>query len=164
MVIVWVVIGVILVAVELRHLALYALFGAVGAFGGAVVAGFWPDAILAQGFAVVVVATIGLVGIRPILRRRRWRPTGAHWARGVHGGIVGAEVFALDEIGDEAHPGHVRLVGERWLAQSADRSPIPAETWVVVVAVNGTTLTVRAQPVAERPEIAASPVKKEEQT
>ena len=136
----------------------------MGAFGGAVVAGLWPDAILAQVFAVVVVSAVGLVVIRPILRRRRWRPTAAHWARGVHGGIVGADVYALDEIGDEAHPGHVRLVGERWLAESADRSTIAADTWVVVVAVNGTTLTVRVMPPPDRPEMSASPAENEEQS
>ena len=49
----------------------------------------------------------------------------------------------LDEIGDELHPGHVRLAGETWLAFSDDHQPIPTGAPVIVTAVRGTTLAVR---------------------
>src|SRR6478752_4306266 len=62
---------------------------------------------------------------------------------GVHGGFVGQRALGLDEIGDELHPGHVRLAGETWLAFSADHLPIPSGAPVVVTAVRGTTLAVR---------------------
>ncbi len=40
--------------------------------------------------------------------------------------------------------GHVRLLGETWLAVTADGSSIPPATPVIVTNVVGTTLTVRA--------------------
>jgi membrane-bound ClpP family serine protease len=51
-------------------------------------------------------------------------------------------VLTLDVVGDERHPGHVRLAGERWLAVSGAERPIPAGTHVLVTAVRGTTLEV----------------------
>jgi membrane protein implicated in regulation of membrane protease activity len=55
---------------------------------------------------------------------------------------VGQEALTLDEVGDIARVGHVRLVGERWLAVSGSGNRIPPDTPVVVTAVQGTTLTV----------------------
>jgi membrane protein implicated in regulation of membrane protease activity len=55
---------------------------------------------------------------------------------------VGQEAVTLDEVGDSEEIGHVRLVGERWLAVSGSGAPIPPDTPVLVTAVQGTTLTV----------------------
>ena len=60
---------------------------------------------------------------------------------GVHGGLVGQEAVALDEVGDTHHVGHVRLAGERWLAITGGPN-ISAGTSVFVTAVRGTTLEV----------------------
>jgi membrane protein implicated in regulation of membrane protease activity len=62
----------------------------------------------------------------------------------VHGGFVGQRALPLDEIGDELHPGHVRLAGETWLAVSESHQTIPAGTPVEVISVRGTTMVVRA--------------------
>ena len=52
----WIAVGVVLIAVELHHLAFYALFAALGCFAGAAVAVAFPDAIAAQVATAVVVA------------------------------------------------------------------------------------------------------------
>lgn len=142
MVVVWLSIGAALVVVELSHLAFFALFAALGCFAAAGVAALWPSAVGVQIVAVLVVAIAGIVGIRPFLREAITHSRGAHRSRGVHGGIVGEEVLTLDDVGDAARVGHVRLAGERWLACSGDGTVIPAGTTVVVTAVRGTTLTV----------------------
>ena len=60
MAVVWVILGVGLLLVELRHLAFYALFAAVGAFGASVVALVAPSAVpLQAGVAVVLGASVG---------------------------------------------------------------------------------------------------------
>jgi membrane protein implicated in regulation of membrane protease activity len=138
----WIALGVVLIAVELHHLAFYALFAALGCFAAAAVASIAPDAIAAQGVTAVVVATAGI-----LLARSRVSAAFAHHyegprARGVHGGLVGQEVFTLDSVGDSDRVGHVRLAGERWLAVSGSDHPIPPGTRVVVTAVQGTTLIV----------------------
>ena len=64
--------------------------------------------------------------------------------RGVHGGLIGSRGLTVDEV--RVDPcGHVRILGETWLAVTADGSQIPPSTAVIVTNVHGTTLTVREQ-------------------
>jgi membrane-bound ClpP family serine protease len=79
----------------------------------------------------------------------------------VHGGLVGQEALALDQIGGEHSIGHVRLAGERWLAVSGGPA-IRAGTPVLVTALRGTTLIVwpvdsldQSMPLLEMPETEA---------
>jgi membrane protein implicated in regulation of membrane protease activity len=141
MVIAWVVLGVGLLLLEMHHQAFYALFGAIGALAGAVVAGFLPEAILLQGFVAVLLTILGVVVARPFVSRAFHHHHSDHVTRGVHGGLVGQEAIALDRVGDEHSVGHVRLAGERWLAISGGPN-IPAGTPVLVTALRGTTLIV----------------------
>jgi membrane protein implicated in regulation of membrane protease activity len=138
----WLVLGIVLILVELHHLAFYALFVAVGALAAALVAAFAPEAYVVQGLVAAGVAVVGVIAIRPYAERAylSHRRTGSV-ARGVHGGLLGAEAITLDLVGEAHHVGHVRLAGERWLAVSGTGT-IPTGTRVVVTAVHGTTLTV----------------------
>ncbi len=138
----WVVLGIVLLAVELHHLALYVLFGAIGAFAAAAVAGIAPSAIPLQIAVAVVVALLGILLVRPYVSRSMHSHLDSRPGRGVHGTLVGELVVTLDVVGDEHHAGHVRLAGERWLAVSGSSIPIPAGSKAVVTEVRGTTLTV----------------------
>jgi membrane protein implicated in regulation of membrane protease activity len=142
MAVIWLVLGVVLLLVEMRHLAFYALFAAVGSLAASAVAVAVPTAIPLQLIVAVVVALAGVVAVRPAVSRAFPRHLGGHVARGVHGGIVGQEALTLDEVGARHTRGHVRMTGERWLAVSGAGATIPAETPVVVTAVEGTTLVV----------------------
>lgn len=142
MVVGWVVVGALLFLFELRHLAFYALFGAIGCAAAAITAAVAPSAVALQAAVAVVIAGIGVVAVRPYVSRVfEGRHTG-HIARGVHGGIVGQDAVTVDEVGDVRTVGHVRLLGERWLAVSGSGLPIAPHTKVVVTGVQGTTLTV----------------------
>ena len=141
-VLVWLILGVVLLAVEMRHLAFYALFGAAGAFAAAIVAAVAPTAYPVQVIVAVVVAAVGIIAARPMVSEAMHRRFEGRLGRGMHGTFVGEEVMTLDVIGDAHQVGHVRLVGERWLAVSGSGLPIPADTRVLVTAVQGTTLTV----------------------
>jgi membrane protein implicated in regulation of membrane protease activity len=138
----WIAVGVVLIAVELHHLAFYALFAALGCFAAAAVALVAPDAIAAQAAAMVAVSSIGIIFVRGKVSRALTHRHAVDLARGVHGGLVGQEVKTLDVVGDAHHAGHVRLAGERWLAVSGTDRPIPADTAVLVTGVQGTTLIV----------------------
>jgi membrane protein implicated in regulation of membrane protease activity len=138
----WIALGVVLIAVELHHLAFYALFAAVGAFAAALVAAAAPDAVALQAATAVGVATLGIVLLRgrmseAITHRHEGEPV-----PGVHGGLVGQEVYTLDVVGAADRVGHVLLAGERWRAISGADHPLPAGTPVLVTAVKGTTLIV----------------------
>ena len=142
MLFVWLAIGVVLLGAELHHLALYLLFGAIGAFAAAIVASAAPGALVAQGVAAVAATGAGLVLVRPHLSAVIHRREGRSPAKGVHGGFVGHHATTLDEVGDASRPGHVRLAGERWLAATDWPHPIGAGVEVVITGVFGTTLHV----------------------
>jgi membrane protein implicated in regulation of membrane protease activity len=142
MVVAWLVLGVILLAFEMRHFAFYALFGALGCLAASITALFVPF-IPVQVVVAAAVAAVGIVAVRPMMSRR----FNAHedhgpLGRGVAGTLVGEEVMTLDAVGDTHAPGHVRLAGERWLATSGSGTPIPQGARVLVTAVAGTTLVV----------------------
>ena len=136
----WLVLGITLVGIELHHWAFYALFGALGAFAAAGIAFANPGAIVLQLVVAVIVAVVGVVGVRPLMSRITDRRSSGHVAKGVHGGIIGQQVLTLDEVGDAHHAGHALLAGERWLATSGSGQPIPPRTNAVITAVAGTTL------------------------
>ncbi len=142
MVVAWLVLGVILLAFEMRHLAFYALFAAIGCFAACVTALFVPIIPVQVGVAIVV-AGLGIATVRPMMSKR-FNPHEDHGplGRGVAGTLVGEEVLTLDAVGDTHAPGHVRLAGERWLATSGSGSSIPEGARVLVTAVQGTTLVV----------------------
>jgi membrane protein implicated in regulation of membrane protease activity len=141
MAIAWIAVGVLLIAVELHHLALYALFVAFGCLAAAAVAVVSPDALAVQVVVAVVVSLLGVLLVRPrvsgFMRRQ-----GGHRGAGVHGGFVGHEVVTLDMVGDADNIGHVELAGERWRAVSGSDHPLPAGTKVLITGVQGTTLIV----------------------
>jgi membrane protein implicated in regulation of membrane protease activity len=141
-VIAWLVIGAALLFFELHHMAFYAFFAGIGAIGAAIVALFLPDLIALQAIVAVLLTVVGVVAARPwVSRVFHHQRAGGHVARGVHGGLVGQEAIALDDVGDLHSIGHVRLAGERWLATTGG-TRIPAGTSVIVTEVRGTTLVV----------------------
>ena len=142
--VIWFVVGVVLLLSELHTAAFYAVFLGVGAFAAGILAFVLPDSpIWVQAVVAVIVAMIGVLLIRPRFATRFLHHLGGSASRGVHGGFVGEHALATDPIGDELHPGHVRLAGESWLAISHDGSEIGGDASVIVTAVRGTTLVVR---------------------
>jgi membrane protein implicated in regulation of membrane protease activity len=141
---IWFVAALALLVLELASTTFFAIFLAVGAFAAGLLAFFVPDsAVWLQAVLAIGVAMLGVVVFRPLVSRRLRRTGEPPLTPGVHGGFVGQRALPVDEIGDELHPGHVRLAGETWLAFSHDHEPIAAGAPVVVTAVRGTTLVVR---------------------
>ena len=138
--IVWIIVAVVLVLVEFHHLAFFAVFGAAGAAAAAIVAAVAPGLVALQFAVFIAVAVIGVVGVRPFVSRAFAHRRDGFVIHGVHGGLVGARGVALDNV--STNVGHIKLIGETWLATSADDVVIPAGTQVLVTAVTGTTLTV----------------------
>jgi membrane protein implicated in regulation of membrane protease activity len=140
---VWIVMCLVLVGVELHHMAFFAMFGAVGSAASAVVATVAPSAVSLQVLVAVGVSAAGVVLVRPQMSQAFARRGPGTAIGGVHGGLIGARGLTLDEVRVDPN-GHVRLLGENWLAVTADGSLIPPSTPVIVTSVTGTTLTVRA--------------------
>ncbi|MEY2451697.1 MAG: NfeD-like C-terminal, partner-binding [Acidimicrobiaceae bacterium] len=141
MVFAWMLLFVVLILLELHHLAFYALFVAIGAFAAGLVAIVAPNAYVLQALVATAVSIAGVILIRPYVSNVFHRHRGGHVAIGVHGGLVGQQAVTLDEVGDQHQIGHVRLAGERWLAFT-EGPKIEAGCSVFVSAVRGTTLEV----------------------
>ncbi len=149
--VIWFVAALALLVLELASTTFFAIFLAIGAFAAGVLAFFVPDSPLwVQAVLAIAVAGLGVVVGRPFLSRRLTAHNEPPLTPGVHGGFVGQRALALDEIGDELHPGHVRLAGETWLAYAPGHGPIATGAPVIVTAVRGTTMVVApaTQPVA----------------
>jgi membrane protein implicated in regulation of membrane protease activity len=142
--VIWFVAALALLVLELVSTTFFAIFLAFGAFAAGVLAFAIPSsAAWIQATVAIAVAMLGVVIGRPFLSRRLRRQGEPPLTPGIHGGFVGQRALPVDEIGDELHPGHVRLAGESWLAYSHDHQTIPTGTAVIVTAVRGTTLVVR---------------------
>lgn len=140
----WVIAAVLLAAGEIHTQAFYLLFAAAGA-GVAAVLGALGLAIYLQVLIGAAAAVGGVFAIRPALKRAmEGRMAAPYRFPGLAGGLVGARAVTVDTVGDEHHPGHALLANERWLAITDAPEPLPSATQVVVAAVRGTTLLVRA--------------------
>jgi len=140
--VVWLVAGLLLVALEVHSQAFFAIFLALGAFAATIVTAVgipvWLSAIVFAG-----VAMGGTLLVRPTLKRVSDRHLGPRLALpGSSDGLLGSRALTLDAVGDEHHPGHARLAGERWLAVTDEPGGVAPETQVMVVEVRGTTLVV----------------------
>jgi membrane-bound ClpP family serine protease len=91
-----------------------------------------------------------VVVVRPYVSRAFAQRSSGVRIGGVHGGLIAAKGITLDDVGTDT-PGHVRILGERWLAVSSHERPIPPDTRVIVTDVTGTTLTVRPAEEDEEP-------------
>ena len=141
MLVVWVVAAAVLLGIEIFATAFYAVFIAVGLGAAAITdaAGgpLWLQLILIGGVSV-----LGVVVARPPLVRLMERRRPEVSLPGVQN-IVGQRAMTVDVVGDEHHPGHALLAGERWLAITDASAPLPPDQTVTVAAVRGTTLVVR---------------------
>jgi membrane protein implicated in regulation of membrane protease activity len=141
---IWFVAALALLVLELASTTFFAIFLAVGAAAAGLLAFLFPDSpIWIQAVLAIAVAMAGVVVVRPFMSKRLRRHGEAPLTPGVHGGFVGQRALAMDDIGDQLHPGHVRLAGETWMAFSDDHQTIPTGASVLVTAVRGTTLAVR---------------------
>ncbi len=141
----WLAVTVAFVAVEVHTQAFYALFAALGT-GGAAITDLLGGSLWLQGVVFAVLAVGGVSLLRPVLKARFDHDVPLTQFRGIQSsadGLVGQPAITIDTVGDEHHPGHAFFAGERWLAVTDTREPLPAQVPVVVVAVRGTTLLVR---------------------
>lgn len=146
MVLVWVLLAVAFLAAEAAiTTAFFAFFLAIGCAAGALV-DLIGGPVWLQFLAAGALAIIGIAVPRKWLVRRM----GAASSPSLPGvSLVGQRAITVDEVGDEHHPGHALLAGERWLAVTDAGEPLPPDSAVIVESVRGTTLIVRLQAATE---------------
>ncbi|QFZ20052.1 NfeD family protein [Saccharothrix syringae] len=135
---IWLVLGVVLVAAEILSGDFVLVMLGVAAFGAAGAAVLGADVLVAA--LVFAVVSLGLlVGARPAIRRRMELGTGH--TSGVEA-LVGSTAVVVSRV--DAHGGRVRIGGEVWSARSLDRGVIEPGAEVTVVEISGATAVVLA--------------------
>src|SRR5262249_15653845 len=101
----------------------------------------WPDLVVVQLAAGVVVGGLGIWLIRPRVSSAFHQGGDGRLGRGVHGTLIGEEVTTLDVVGPD-RKGHGRRPGETGRARGGSGGGMRAGNDVVVTGVEGTTLIV----------------------
>ncbi len=133
----WVILAIVLFAVEMLSLDLIFLMLAIGALAAAVAAGLGATLVV-QALVAGVVALLLILMVRPIAVRH------LHPAREIRTGaaaLIGSTGDVIERV--DAHDGRVRLAGEVWSARSeaSGNSFDPGET-VRVLRIEGATAIV----------------------
>lgn len=136
----WIVLGVVLAVAELFTTTLFLIMFSVGAFAAAGAAALGaPIAVQALVFAAVSAATV--IGLRPMIRRRRQGALeGGAVPFGVQA-IEGSDAVVIEQV--DANGGRVKIDGELWQARAYDATQVfaPGER-VRVIEVKGVTAMV----------------------
>ncbi|MGD0055899.1 MAG: NfeD family protein [Acidimicrobiales bacterium] len=138
----WVLIAVFCFGVEVHTNAFVALFLGVGAAISFILA------LAGVPFLVQVLASLGVSGatlifIRPFaLRRFHHRPYEIDMSRPTSITMTDLRGVVLQTVGDERHPGKVKIQGESWRAVTDWPESIPDGAMIVVRKAFGTTLWV----------------------
>lgn len=137
--IVWLVLGLVLVAAEALSGDFVLVMLGAGALGAAGASALGANALISA--IVFAVLSIGLVlGIRPAVKRRfhagTISPTNTD-------ALIGADATAVTEVTNQE--GRVKIGGEVWSARSLEREVIEPGANVTVVEISGATAVVIAK-------------------
>jgi membrane protein implicated in regulation of membrane protease activity len=136
--VIWLIAGVLLAIAELFTLDFVLIMIAAGAFAAAV-AGLASAPIPLQVVVFAAVSALGLVAVRPAIKRRLHR--GADPAVMGIEALEGTEATVIEQVSDGR--GMVKIGGELWQARPYDVAQvIDAGTMVRVVEVRGATALV----------------------
>src|SRR5919108_2846839 len=137
---VWIVVAIAFAIAEVMTVAFFAVFITIGALAAAV-ASLLGYNLLVQAIVLGVVGVLGIVAARPYLMQRLH--VGRPALRSGADSMIGEHTVLVDPILGPNQPGHVKIAGELWPAQTADGSPLPASTPVTVTGLRSTILIVR---------------------
>lgn len=137
----WLVIIVVCIFVEIHTNAFVAVF--IGA--GAIVPFFLaiagvPFALEAVLWLVISAVLVG--ALRPAALHRFHKKGVIDLSAPASSSMTNLTGIVEDTVGDEGHPGRVRIKGESWKAVSSSKEAIPDGAQVVVRKTYGTTLWV----------------------
>ena len=134
---IWLIMAVVLLVVEMLTLtAALGMLGVAALITAGVAALGLPVPV--QLLAFTVIATIGVLLIRPIVHRHMLRPQLQRF--GVDA-LIGKPAYVVSEV--SGLDGRVRIGGEEWTARAYDQTlVIPAGTTVDVLEISGATVLV----------------------
>jgi membrane protein implicated in regulation of membrane protease activity len=138
----WIVIALFCLVAEVHTNAFVSLFIGIGAFFSFILAlagtPFWVQAII-----WLALSGAFLLFLRPFaVRRFHHHPFERDMSRPTSNTMTDLRGVVLYTVGDEQHPGKVKIQGENWKAVTEWPESIPDGAMIVVRKVFGTTLWV----------------------
>jgi membrane protein implicated in regulation of membrane protease activity len=141
----WVIVALICLGVEFHTRAFMAGFLGLGAVLAFVLALVSVPFFLQAGFWIAV-SVGGVWGLRPMAVRRFGRHQyEIDMTRPTHTSMTHLTGLVQEDVGNEAHPGRVKIQGELWRAVTEWPEPLRVGSKIVVDRAYGTTLWVIPQ-------------------
>lgn len=138
MTIIWLVLAVVMAALEAATVQLVSIWFVVGSVA-ACVTSLFTDNIIIQAVVFIAVTGIALIATRPLVKKIRSKKAEAtNSDRYI--GMEGVVTSAIDNL---AAKGQVRVAGTVWTARSTNDDPIPEGIKVTVIAIEGVKLIVK---------------------
>jgi len=137
---VWLIIAGVFAIIEVRSLAFYALFAAIGAAAASLTAAITG----LIGIQVAVFAFVSLAGVTVLRRLVKGALSDPRRPALVSGaaGMVGQHATVVRQVNGPHHPGSVHARGEDWPAISYEDDPLEPGEVVLVVELDRTRLVV----------------------
>ncbi len=140
----WVAVAIILGLIELASFDFVFSMLVLGALAGGTAA-FVGQGFTGQAIAFTIVSLLGLVLVRPLIKR--WIDRSTPLTSTNADALVGRPAVVIADVTDRG--GQVKLAGETWSARTVDaRATFPSGTDVTVIRIDGATAVVGPQSTA----------------
>jgi membrane protein implicated in regulation of membrane protease activity len=137
----WLVILLVCIVAEIHTNAFIALFIGFGA-AIALILSFASVPFALQAILWLAISGASLAALRPFAMKNFHRPLITDLSRPTKSALTNLKGMVEVTVGDENHPGRVKIQGESWKAVTDWIEPIPEGAPIVVKKTYGTTLWV----------------------
>jgi membrane protein implicated in regulation of membrane protease activity len=137
---IWVIVALVFVIVEIFTTGFAVMCISFGCLFGAAVSLFELD-VKWQLLAFAVGTVLAFLTVRPLVYKFFYKK--GQEVKTNAEALVGRRAIVTERVGDEMHPGRVKVDGDDWKAISLDTEPIEVGDTVEIMAINSIIVTVK---------------------
>ena len=137
---IWVIVALVFVIVEIFTTGFAVMCISFGCLFGAAVSLFELD-VKWQLLAFAVGTVLAFLTVRPLVYKFFYKK--GQEVKTNAEALVGRRAIVTERVGDEMHPGRVKVDGDDWKAISLDAEPIEVGDTVEIIAINSIIVTVK---------------------
>jgi membrane protein implicated in regulation of membrane protease activity len=137
---IWVIVALVFVIVEIFTTGFAVMCISFGCLFGAAVSLFELD-VKWQLLAFAVGTVLAFLTVRPLVYKFFYKK--GQEVKTNAEALVGRRAIVTERVGDEMHPGRVKVDGDDWKAISLDAEPIEVGETVEIMAINSIIVTVK---------------------
>jgi membrane protein implicated in regulation of membrane protease activity len=137
---IWVIVALVFVIVEIFTTGFAVMCISFGCLFGAALSLFELD-VKWQLLAFAVGTVLAFLTVRPLVYKFFYKK--GQEVKTNAEALVGRRAIVTERVGDEMHPGRVKVDGDDWKAISLDAEPIEVGETVEIMAINSIIVTVK---------------------